>query len=655
MNPYIYEKNDITCSNMGLGVLPDVISCRAVKTLTYQYEIEFTYSVSGVNFDKIKEGRKIKVKPDEVSLPQQFRIYRVTEPLNGMVKVYAQHISYDLSGIPVEPFELDNVNGTTALDAILKTSQQSINGHCVFNSGFTGISDIVTTKTLYSGIPKSARAWLSNNDGGLLNLYGGELEFDNYVIRHKNQIGSNNGVRIAYGKNITEFSRDKKIDDIYTSVYPYAIDNNGTYHELTEKIVSIPSASNYGVEKVLNVDLSRQFESGELITDSKLRAKALDYAYEKNLGILTQNIKISFVPLWQTEEYKDLAALERVSLGDTVIIYYPLYNVNVTARVVKTEYDFKAEKYLSIEIGQIQNSLSDTLSQMNKNFESIKKTVANQQTVNQQMIQHQTDIITGAEGGNVVTKFNSNGQPSETLYMDTDSETTATKVMRINYAGIGFGRRSSGPFSTAWTLDGAFNASFITTGALNANLITTGAINADLITTGTLNANRIKAGVLQDTSNNISINMTTGSLDMKLTSGKMNLWTSGLTFYSPSNAVLASMFVSSAGNGVVTANVGLFGARDSEKVQIYVYNNKGMIKCDELTTDNTYLSSAKAINSIGFSLQASGIEKGSFYLSTENKSILNTNLLYINGEEYEKTAISINGVTYYVLSSGGSA
>lgn len=656
MNVCIYEKNDLQCKNIGLGVLPDVINGRALLNLSYQNEVEFSYPVNGINFNLIQEGRKIKAKPAENILPQQYRIYRIIEPMNGIVKIYAQHISYDLSGISVQPYDSGSaINASTAISNILN--------HAVISHDFTTLGSTVTgQKVLYSGTPRSIRSWLGTDEGGILDLFGGELIFNNYQIQHVTQIGSDNGVVLRYAKNITNFEKDRKIDTLYTHIYPYAIDSSGAYHEIEGKLVAIPNAVSYGTPKILNIDLSREFERNEIITDSKLIAKAEDYATKNSLVSLNQNIKISFIALWQTEEYKNITYLERVSLGDTVKVIYEPYKTEVEARVVKTDYDIIREKYNSIEIGQVKTSITSTMAGVNKASirQSIEQATAKQNEVTAQMIEDQTALITGVNGGNIITHFDTNGHPYETLYLDTDREQTATHILKINRNGIGFSSDGGKTYSTAWDLWGRFNGSFIRTGAIDADLITTGSLNANRITSGTLNADLIKAGTLSDTSGNMSLSLTNGCLTMNQSFGKSELTTAGLTFYSPGNAVLASMFNSSGGKGVITANIGLFGTRNYEKIKLSVENSKGLVQCEQLAVkdhdnDNSYyLETLNPLKtSWGYSLQINSAEKGSFYINASDESVLKTKHIWVDNEEYTKTSITINGLTYYVLCSGG--
>ena len=61
--------------------------------------------------------------------------------------------------------------------------------------------------------------------------------------------------------------------------------------------------------------------------------------------------------------------------------------------------------------------------------------------------------------------------------MDTNDTATAQKVIRINENGIGFSQTGiNGPYTNAWTIDGALNADFITTGTMEANHIKGGTL-----------------------------------------------------------------------------------------------------------------------------------------------------------------------------------
>ena len=631
MIPILYNSTETDFTKNGIGWLKDCTKCTVTEELNGIYECEFQYPITGQFFSHIIEDRITKLKSNETSSLQLFRIYRDTKPLNGIVKFYGQHISYDLNGNTVIPFSQAKTNATTALNSILE--------HCYYAHRFTAVSTSSTQSKFETKIPVSPRKCLGGMEGSILDNFKGEFEFDNFIIRHYSSRGQDNGVTIQYSKNLTDIKADTSIADTYTSVYPYATDEDGDYYELPEKVIELPSRSKYAEPRMLQLDLSDKFDSETRITAELLRKYTNEYISNNKIDDIKQNLKVSFVQLWQTEEYKNIAVLERVKLGDTVTVKYPDLGVSVKAKVIKTVYDVLNEKYVEIELGQAKSNFANTLNKVNSELKTMSDFMRNQPSLTEKAIAHATDVINGGLGGYKVEVMGENGYPEETLYMNTPDKTTATDVMRINKNGIGFSRGNgyTGPFQSAWLLDGSFNADFITAGTLNADLI--------------------KAGTIQDVNGNMSINMTNGKITMDMLNNfRSEWWTGGLTFYSPDDDVLTSMFISDSGKGVLTANNLYIGTRDSEKVKIYesgqivlsdnstilaaMYidnNNQGVVYANEMLIDGISITKNSndrlLINNpvvSNFSIEHNGLEIGSFYGSQQGNSVLNVDIINVD-------------------------
>lgn len=91
------------------------------------------------------------------------------------------------------------------------------------------------------------------------------------------------------------------------------------------------------------------------------------------------------------------------------------------------------------------------------------------------------------ESAAIINEFATKGHryetDSETYFLDKLPKETAKCVMRMNLGGIAFSTNGwSGPYTTAWTIDGKFNADFISTGTLQAIRI-----NAAEIVGGSIN------------------------------------------------------------------------------------------------------------------------------------------------------------------------
>lgn len=574
MYPVLFGSSTSELKGHGIGVLTDCISGYVEEERNGIYECQFVYPVTGALYNQLEKGKIISVKPNDTSSNQYYRIYRIiNSPLSTRVTVYAHHISYDLNGYPVNPFTASGVTASAALEAILNNSFYSNIGYTVSSTSST-VSNINITK------PCSIRNCLGGMDGSFLDDFGGEFEFDNFAIKHYANRGSDKGVRIAYGKNLLSLLDDTSIDGTYTAVYPYAFKTDGTIVTLTEKVIETENLSEYPTNKVLNLDLTDKFSDDSQITESNLRSAANSYITANRINSISQNIKVEFENLWQTEEYKSIALLERVSLCDTVTIDCEPYGISLSAKVVKTTYDFINERYRKIELGKTKSNFVETLNKIN----NIENELRAQPSIIEAAIAYATKLITGGLGGYVViTPDPTTGYPKEILIMDNPDKTQAVNVWRFNQNGLGHSHSGyNGPFNdVALTYDGQINASRILTGVLNANLI--------------------KAGMISDINDNFEINLTTGHITLKdgSVSSTADIWQAGFTIYHSNLNVAASMFNSANDVGVVTAELGMFGERDNEKTYIGLDSTTGdgyvmtdNVICTNISADSGTITTA---------------------------------------------------------------
>ncbi len=377
----ISGKTDL--SKTFIGVLSDAISCKVTRAMDseYSYSLEMKYPVSGANFSGIQCRGIITAKPDRERDVQMFEIYRVTTPISGVVTVYAKHISYMLASIPVSAFD-EPSNAADSLKKIELYSNQ------IIPHGFTFAIDSSSTipsstAEMKHEIPTSLRAVLVGSEGSFVDTFGGEIEFDNLNVTVYDQIGKRSITKIKYGINMTDFEHDENMTNVYTGLYPYAsmiiVDNDGS---IITSVVTIPSKVIYASDdpdykKVKVVDLTYKFTdaSGTTadITPTNLLEAAQEYISENQWGIPDVNIKVSFVSLAQTEEYKGVIGIEDICYGDTVTVEYPSVGITATARCVKTVYDCIGEKYESIEVGKVKKSIVDTIAKLRKDVNKTRR------------------------------------------------------------------------------------------------------------------------------------------------------------------------------------------------------------------------------------------------------------------------------------------
>ena len=456
----LYPSTATAFETQGLGALPDAISCQVTEERNGAFELTIEYPITGLHYADISNRCIITAKPNPYDGPEPFKIYQISKPIGGRVKISAQHLSYDLTGIPISPYEAGNA----------AAALQGIKSNAAVDCPFVFWTDKTTQADFRSDVPASARALLGGQAGSILDVYGGEYAWQGYTVRLYNQRGQDNGVSIRYGKNLMDLQQDENISNVVTGIYPYWLSSEGELTELPEKIVNAPGT--YDFTRISAIDFSGDFE--EAPTEEQLRDRANDYISSNNVGVPTVSITVEFQPLEQTEEYKDIALLERVNLCDTVNVEYSELGVSATAKCVKTTYDALKDKYISIELGDAKTNIADTIIQQQQEINE-KPSVS----FLEQAVINATNWITGNKGGYVIFQRNADGQPYEILIMDTPDINTATKVWRWNNGGLGYSSNGyEGPFATAITQDGAIVANFITTGTLQANLIKSGIIQS---------------------------------------------------------------------------------------------------------------------------------------------------------------------------------
>lgn len=497
MKPILFDSSATTFTTNGLGRL-DAISCIVTEKRNSIYELEMEIAETALHADEIGMGSIIVAKPNQSSDKQAFRVYKMTKPINGKFNVYAQHISYQLSYIPVMPFSVSSAS--TACRTVLQKLQDY---KCVA-CPFTFSTDVTTVASYKQTVPASMRNLLGGVEGSVLDQFGGEFEWDNYnVILHKNRGITTPNVTLRYGKNITDLNQEENIESTITGLVPFWVDSEGgNLVTLTEKVVDSSYASLYPFKRTVTYDFSQNFEVQP--TEAQLRAKAQAYVNQTGIGVPKVSIKLSFVSLADTEEYKEIAALQTVNLCDYVGVYFEKLGISTSAKVITTVYNVLAERYDSIELGEPRSTLYSTISGAMEDIEGITSVTqsmisSNNTTIKdyaddaadnaesaanayadsvaataetnakaytddliadvpttqqvQALVDNATAWLTGSDGYVIAVKDNS-GAWKELIFADHQDPSDWVNVMRINENGIGFSSDGGTTYTQAWTLDG---------------------------------------------------------------------------------------------------------------------------------------------------------------------------------------------------------
>lgn len=487
----------------GVGKLTDCISCDVKEERNGEYELTLTYPMDGVHYSEIEDRSIILAKPNYTDGLQAFRVYLITATIDGMLEVHAQHLSYDLSGIPVVPFTAQNCAAACA----------GLVSHAVVDCPFEVNTTVPTIADFKVDAPSSLRSWFGGREGSLLDVYGGEWGYDNYTCTLWKDRGANRGVVIRYGKNLLDINQERNISETYTGVLPFWMDTEGG-NIVRAGIVNVAGTFNY--RKILVLDLSSDFE--EKPTVAQLTARARQYITANDIGRPNVNITLDWV---QVGELTD-----RVDLCDTVTVIFEKLGIQTTAKCISTTWDVLADRYTALEIGDAKANMPATIAGLQESEKILTTSVTPSM---QRAINNATALITGNAGGYVILHDgDGDGYPDELLIMDTPDINTATKVWRWNQNGLGYSASGySGTFGLAMTANGEIVADYITTGTLSAVDINLGGDNDQYG----------KLSVL-DTSGNVAIETYYGDLILRSNGLLMSIGSSNSDYASFSNGAI---------------------------------------------------------------------------------------------------------------------
>ena len=402
MRPILYNANETAFETYGLGEI-DATKAQVTRERNGNYTLYIEYPASGPLAGTFKNDMRIKSDAGLRTKNQTFFISRILKDSTGILKVYAKHISHLTEKMAIR----NNTNVSGTAQAALAIWVLNALGGIRFDTW----SDIdLTSKTSWNIADfKTARDVLGGVKGSILDVWGGEYEFDNTVIRLHKQLGRKSPTVLEYGRNILRAEDDQDIEGAYTSVYPYATytpENQGTGEggatsqqvtvELPEKYVDGPYIGLYNERRVLIVDFSSNFKDKEVPTVDKLRRLAKEYATNNRLGLPKINTKIEYVDLSKTLDYKLTQILEEAELCDIVPVYYPQIGLtSEDAKLTTIVYDVLLEQNDSVEVGVIGDGFK---SSMTSNLSGKIDDLASNQ---QRLVNTLPDYLLNAQGNKV--------------------------------------------------------------------------------------------------------------------------------------------------------------------------------------------------------------------------------------------------------------
>ena len=347
MIPILFEKTETTFASNGLGRLRDCTSCKVTEERNGIYECDFDYPVSGAHYDEIVPGRIIGVTHDGTGDIQPFDIVSRTNPIGGIVSFHAVHVSYRQTKLTVAAKNIESLSD--ALDMLSNSTPEN---------PFTYSTDLDSDAHLGAadGVPKTVRSVLGGVEGSILDTYGGEYKWDRWRVYLLASRGVNRDYTIRYGVNLTDYSEELDYSGTYTHVIPFWSDGTKT---VKGAAVAYGGTGYTGRDECVPMDLSDKFDRKP--TKAQLETMAQSRLSSLQPILPTQNIKVEFVRLSDSQEYSQFASLQRCELCDTVNVVFPLYGMNGRFKIVKTVYDVLRSRFDSMELGTLSTTLAEAL------------------------------------------------------------------------------------------------------------------------------------------------------------------------------------------------------------------------------------------------------------------------------------------------------
>lgn len=372
MRPILFNKNEQSFDTYGLGEL-NVTKGTVTRERNGNYTLYSEIPANDPATAILEKEMKLKADAGLRTKNQTFEISRIVKDSSNIVKIYGQHISHKLEYMAL-------VNGR-AFSGSAFTALAIWHNATIGDLRFDVWSDIQTTAKGVFDISKmeNARLALGGVEGSILDIYGGEYEFDNMTVRLHKQLGRTAPTVLEYGRNILSAESDETIENSYTSVLPYATytpdkpegDTSDSQPDpvtvtLPENYVDSKYKALYAHRRIKVVDFSSEFKSDskskDIPTPDKLRKLATDYMEHNAIGKPKINIKIEYADLAKTLDYADNGWIEELELCDIVPIYYPQIGLtDETAKVTTITYDFINERNESVEFGDIGTNVRSTM------------------------------------------------------------------------------------------------------------------------------------------------------------------------------------------------------------------------------------------------------------------------------------------------------
>ncbi|NFG42079.1 endopeptidase [Clostridium botulinum] len=363
----LYTNNQQDFSKNGIVLNPVNGKIHQVLNGENELYMEIVLDKEGL-YKHINRGCLITVPTPNFKENQAYRIYDTVKNMSSnTLTVYARHIFFDLNKKIIFNKSVQG-NGQQVLFKILEDT--NFNGKSESN-----IKDIRQYK-----MRNIINVINGNEEDSFLNIWGGEIECNNYNLNIPLRRGKDRGIRVSFGYNLEDIEEEINADEVVTRIYPYSEDlvlSSNTpyidsplitkYQDVYEQAIEM---SDIKVKE--NAEDEEGFDTREQAEQEMIkRCKKL---FDEGADKIKANYKVKMQDLSKTIEYKRLVydVLEKICLGDTVHCYNKNIDIEVSARCISYDWDIVNKEFIEIELGQfISNYIDINLSDLDNLYKKI--------------------------------------------------------------------------------------------------------------------------------------------------------------------------------------------------------------------------------------------------------------------------------------------
>lgn len=388
MRPILYEQNERVFDTNGMGILYDAISAEVTEVRNAEFELELKYPVGGEWAQALTQNRYILVKPNDYDEPHAFRIYEIEkEADSNQITVKGVTKTDELSGNVIKPLSIKSATPSAAWEQLKRVAVDPIE--------YNFISDIQTAKDTNMDIRNVLNA-IAGEEGSFIDTWGGEIKRTNNTIYLYSKRGKDHVTTIRPRKNLKNVKVKSSMAGKFTRILPYVTftpeGENEAEQVIYGDIIKSPHYDDYFVKRIVPLDLSSEFndssthKEGEeskkkAPTPAQVTSKAQSYFTSKNKDADKPDlsVEVEMIPLQDSTEWdrRIIQALEKIQLCDTVDVYVPKIDCDVTVKVRKIVYDALAERIIKIEASSSGTGRASLADQQKAQWQDLTNKIVN--------------------------------------------------------------------------------------------------------------------------------------------------------------------------------------------------------------------------------------------------------------------------------------